>query len=114
MDHVAAMGVLQSGCNLADRGDDSSKRQAGTQRVALSHRTRRGIVHDENRCPLLDRKVKYPHNRRMCQAHQDLGFSEELLDALVVQRGEQYFEGRIALEIAMLTEIHFSLTTSTE
>src|SRR5690348_12534004 len=116
MDHMVAVCIVQGRGDLTDSGDHRRKRQTGANRVALPHASLWRIVHDQHWCALalLEGEVKDPHNRGMHQACQGLRLGEELLDMGVVQEGVQHLEGSLALEIAMLPQVHLRLAAASE
>ena len=81
MNHMVAVCIVQGGGGLVDSGDDGRERQTGTGRVALSHSSLGGIVHDEDRRILLDGKIKnatiagYTGRARVCASARNCSLS---------------------------------------
>src|SRR2546421_999790 len=111
MNQALCMGILQGSGDLLDIGDNAHEWQRGARRMVLAQRAPGGIVHNEKRQVLLHVKIEDAHDMGMHEASNGACLRAKKLDVLTDQVGMQHFDGRLSVEVEMLSQVDVSKAT---
>src|SRR2546421_12599275 len=78
--------------------------------MQLSQRTIGGIIHDKEGQVLLYIKIEDAHDMGMHEARNHARLRAEWLDVLAGQVGMQHFDGRLRVEVQMLSQVDVGKT----
>ena len=106
MDEFLLVGVLQSISHLLHRGKDLGEGHDTALGVAAPQGAIGGVIHHQERHPVLHIVIEDAHNGRMGQLRDGLRFLGEMLGLLAGQVGMQHLDGRLQVQPHMLAQIH--------
>ncbi len=105
VNHMLLVRVVQGCRDFLDQRDDSWQRQASTSGIALSQRAFGGITHRHKGDVILYPEVEEPHDTRVLQSMNSMGFLAKLVKLRAGQTGVEDFNGGGRVQVLMLTQI---------